>query len=575
MNLSDRTSQFFDKRTTAFLAAASGAVSLIVIAGLVWFGLAYRPDVRFEDERLNPEREEIKKAEEKTPLIERYRADDVARRQAHFRYQRRIESGAYLLFVSLFVFAMSVRRLSALTAPMPTPARRGAEPDAEKERDRVMVSVLAVTAPAVVAVFLGILWSREEAEPEKAAPPPEGMIVAAEKAVPDRLKWPIFRGPTGQGIVAEMDVPLTWNAKTGENILWKTEVPLPGHGSPIVWGDKIFLTSADLKERKVFCFDRATGGLLWECKIQSGARFGDDFEVYADTGLAAPTPATDGRRVYVFFGTAELAAVDFSGKQVWVKWFGPPHSAYGLCASLVLHKGNLILQLDQGGKRKPKSVLYAINPADGKVVWETKRKAPASWSSPVLIKTPEREEIITCADPFVISYDPATGKELWRADVLGGDVAPLPVYADGMVYTVTEAAQLSAIRAGGSGDVTKTHVAWFFEDGLPDCASPVTDGKYLLMAAAGYGCLTCVDAKTGKDLWQQDFDDMFWSSPTLVGRRVYISDMPGKTYVLEWADKYKALGKGDVGEKVYATPAFVDSKIYIRGAKHLFCIGKR
>ncbi|MEW6358977.1 MAG: PQQ-binding-like beta-propeller repeat protein [Planctomycetota bacterium] len=575
MSLSERTSSFFDKQTTAFLAAVSGVMSAVVIVGLVYLSVSYRPEARFADNRLNPDRETIKQAAEKEPLIETYRADDIARRQTHFRYQRKINTGAYFLFVSIFVFAMSMRRLAALTAPTPVPVRRGEEVDEAKERDRAMVSVVAVTVPVVMAVFVGIVWSRGEVEPEKGAPPPEGMIVAAGPTVPDNLKWPTFRGPTGQGIVPEMDLPVSWDAKTGGNILWKTEIPLPGHSSPIVWGDKIFLTGADLKERKVFCLDRASGKLLWECKIQSGAVLGEDFEIYQDTGLAASTPATDGERVVALFGTAELAAVDFSGKQVWVKWFGPPHSAYGLCTSLRMYEGKVILQLDQGGKRKPKSVLYAINPADGKTVWETKRDVGASWSSPLIIKTPQREEIITCADPFVVSYDPMTGKELWRADALGNDVAPVPAYADDMVYTVTESAKLSAIRAGGSGDVTKTHVAWTFEDGLPDCASPLTDGKYLLMAAAGYGCLTCVDAKTGKKLWQQDCPDMFWSSPTLVGRRVFITDIPGKTHILDLSDEYKSLGKGDVGEKVYATPAFVDSKIYLRGERHLFCIGKK
>jgi len=575
LRLSDRTSQFFDKQTTTFLAAVSGVMSAVVIAGLVYFGVSYRPKIRFDDDRLDAKREAIKQTAEKGALIKTYRAEDVASRQMHFTYQRKIQTGAYLLFVSLFVFAMSMRRLAALTAPTPVPVRRGEEVDEAIERDRAMVSVVAVTAPVVVAAFIGVAWSRQAPEPAKGRPTPKGMIVAAQPTVPDRLKWPTFRGPTGQGIAPEMDLPVSWDAKTGENILWRTEVPLPGNSSPIVWGDRIFLTGANLKERKVFCFDRATGKLLWECNIQSGAVLGNDFEVYRDTGLAASTPVTDGERVYAFFGTAELAAVDFSGKQIWVNWFGPPHSAYGLCTSLRLHKDKVILQLDQGGKRKPKSVLYAIHPADGKIVWQTGRKVPASWSSPLLIKTPEREELITCADSFAISYDPTTGKELWRADVLGGDVAPLPVYADGMVYTVTESAQLSAIRTGGTGDVTKTHVAWTFEDGLPDCASPLTDGKYLLMAAAGYGCLTCVDAKTGKGLWQQDFPDMFWSSPTLVGRRVYISDIPGKTYILGLSDTYRSLGKGDVGEKVFATPAFVDSKIYLRGERHLFCIGKK
>lgn len=569
-------SGFFDRTTSRFLAVASGAFSLVVIVGLLWYALRFHPGTWLADERTAPQRDAIRRGEGQVGLVESFRSEDVLRRKEFFNAERKTNIGAYLLFVSLFVFAMSMRRLSALGARLPLPQRRGGEVKVERERNRSLVSVLAVSTAGVALCLLAVCWAQQQ--PVQKEGGARGPLVAEEapaKSVPDHLKWPAFRGAGGQGIAAEMKLPISWDAEKGANLLWKTKVPLPGHSSPIIWDDKIFLTGADLKTRCVYCFDRADGRLLWTCTIKTQVVLPEDFEVYEDTGLAAPSPVTDGKRVYAFFGTAEMAAVDFTGKQVWTVWFGPPDSGYGLSSSPVLWDGKLILQLDQDGRAKGKSFLYAIDPADGKTIWKTPRDAPASWSTPIVIKTDKDEEIITCSDPFVISYEAKSGKEVWRAKVLATDIAPLPVYADGMVYTANDNAQLSAIRVGGTGDVTKTHVAWTYEQGMPDVSSPLTDGKLLIMAASGYGAVTCMDAKSGKRLWKQEFDDMFWSSPTLVGRQVYLTDMKGKTHIFELAGAYKLLGMGTVGEKVITSPAFADSNIYIRGVEHLFAIGAK
>jgi len=576
--IADSISSFFDERTARFLAVAAGLFSAAVIAGLFWFALRYYPSEYFDDEKLDPLREQIKHNAGNAALREKYRIEDVRRRESYLRAQIKIRTGARLLFVGLAVFVLSMRRLSALTALPPVPAAGRERQREERERTLAALTVISVSLLAVASSLWAVAWSARERAPAEAAPAAGVIIVAGravETAVPDNAKWPCFRGPTHQGIVMEMPLPLSWNAARNENILWKTKVPLPGKSSPIIWGDRLFLTGADLRARKVFCFDRSTGRLLWECAIRSRAFLGEDFEPGEDTGLAAPTPATDGKRVFAFFGTNELAAVDFDGKQLWSTWFGKPDSVYGVSSSPIFHNGRVILQLDQGDRKAAKSFLYALDPADGRIIWKTPRPVPASWSSPVVIKTPQREEIITCADPFVISYDPETGKELWRAKVLSYDVATLAVYADGMVYVTNDNGQFAAIRTGGSGDVTDTHVAWTYDEDMPDVASPITDGKYVLQVAAGYGTITCLDAKTGKVVWRQDFDEMFWSSPSLVGERVYWTDMKGKTFIFKLADRYEQLGVGDVGEDVVASPAFADSRIYIRAKEHLYCIGTK
>jgi outer membrane protein assembly factor BamB len=374
------------------------------------------------------------------------------------------------------------------------------------------------------------------------------------------------------GIVPAGEYPASWSAESGEGILWKTKVPLSGNSSPIVWGDRVFLTGATRRDRKLFCFDRRTGALLWECKARTPAVWGEDAEVFEDTGLASPTPVTDGTRVYAFFGTAELVAADFSGRQVWARWFGQPESMYGLATSPLLHEGTLYLQLDQGGPEEGKSILYALDPAKGENLWKVARSVPNSWSSPIIATTPDGAELITCADPWVISYEPAAGAELWRASVLSGDVAPVPVYADGMVYTVTEYAKLAAIRTGGSDDVTKTNVAWTYDRDLPDVASPLADGRYVLMVNAA-GTATCLKAKTGEVVWTREFEKGFWASPTLVGRTVYLFDKAGKGWTFELKDTCEPREAGPLGEPVVATPAFVDGRIYVRAKAHLFAVG--
>lgn len=413
--------------------------------------------------------------------------------------------------------------------------------------------------------------------PPEAAPPSAVAAVPTglrEEEVPERLRWPGLRGPTGTGIVRETGFPLSWDAGKGVNTIWKAEVPLPGNSSPIVWGDRLFLTGADMRERKVFCLDRNTGALLWACTLRTQAVLSEDFEIFEETGPAAPTPTTDGARVYALFGTGELAAVDMNGNQLWSRWFGEPDNTYGLAGSPACHDGLLIVQLDQGGPKDGKSFLYAFEAATGRQVWKKPRPVPNSWSSPVVFDIGGRKELLTCADPWVISYDPKTGGELWRADVLSDDTGPLPAYADGMVYVAAQTSPLTAIRTGGSGDVTKTHVAWSYDEELSEVSSPLARSGMVLLAT-GYGVLVCLDAATGKVLWTQEFKDGFWSSPTLVGDLVHLTDLKGRTYIFELAESYRLRGTGDVGEKVVTTPAFVDAKIYIRGEKHLYCTGSK
>jgi outer membrane protein assembly factor BamB len=291
------------------------------------------------------------------------------------------------------------------------------------------------------------------------------------------------------------------------------------------------------------------------------------------TGYASPTAATDGERVYVFFATADLAAVDFQGNLVWKKHLGDPNNTYGIATSPIVYDGKVILQFDRGTMPdEDLSRLIAFDPKTGEEVWSVKRPVVNSWSTPVVTETETGIELITAAAPWVISYDPDMGTELWRAQVLSGDVAPSPVVARNVSYVTNEYAKVAAVQTGGVGDVTDTKVLWTAQDGMSDAPSPICDGR-LFLQVHSRGRVTCYDAAEGKMVWDETIDSPFWASPTLVGDTVYLPSADGKVYLFELAESFDLSVTLDMGEPVLATPAFADSRIYIRGEQHLFCIG--
>ena len=437
----------------------------------------------------------------------------------------------------------------------------------------------------------------------------EGDGPSADFPTPEELarNWPRFRGPGGSGVSAYTDVPTSWDEASGENVLWKTPVPLPGNSSPVVWNDRVFLSGADEKTRQVYCFDTADGELLWQADVpgtpQSRA---EPPEVTRDTGYAAPTGVTDGRRFYTMFANGDVAAFDFGGKLVWQQSLGIPENSYGHAASLAMYRNLVIVQFDQGGRKEGKSRLIALEGATGKTAWKVPRPVPSSWASPIVVRADggegagdtsgggARDQVVTAADPFVIAYNPADGAELWRAKCLQADVGPSPVFRDGVVYTANEFPQLTAIKADGSGDVTDTHVLWTGEDGLPDTCSPLAAEKHLFLLAS-YGIFTCYDRQSGRWLWEMELDGHFYSSPSLVGERVYLfgevekpeeemtaedreSDEPVmvcRAWIIEpGAEEGKIVAENRLEEGCVTSPAFQPGRFFIRGRKHLYAIGQ-
>ncbi len=385
--------------------------------------------------------------------------------------------------------------------------------------------------------------------------------------------WHVFRGPAAGR--ATIDVfPTRWDGKTGQGILWKTEIPLPGHNSPIYWDGRIFLTGADKELREVYCVDAATGDVLWKRQVETERSAGEKPPtVMEETGYAASSMATDGQRVFAIFANGDLAAFDLEGKPAWDKAIGTSENNYGHASSLATYRSLLIMQLDQGTDGEDGlSSLVALDGATGSEVWRTARPVPSSWASPIVINTGGRDEIITCADPWVISYDPATGQELWRTECLLGDIASSPCYAGGFVLACSDQSALFAIRPATSGDANVGKIAWSKDEGLPNICSPTSDGQ-LVYLVASYDLVTCWDIRDGTKVWEHELRGAFESSPIVAGSRVYVADTDGVMHIFETGRRFKAVGTAPLGEPVHATPAFVAGKIYIRSEKHLYCVG--
>jgi outer membrane protein assembly factor BamB len=293
-----------------------------------------------------------------------------------------------------------------------------------------------------------------------------------------------------------------------------------------------------------------------------------------DTGFAAPTPVTDGERVYAIFANGDVVCLDFDGNRVWTRNLGIPDNVYGYASSLAMYRNLLLVLFDQGGADDDLSQLMALDAPSGQTEWQTRRPIPNSWASPIVIHSGQREELITCGNPWVIAYEPVTGKELWRAKCLGGDVAPSPIFASGLVFVANEYACVAAIRVGGEGDVTETHVAWTAEDGLPSICSPLSNGELVFLLASN-GVLTCYDTQDGNKVWEQDLEVSFKASPSLVEDKIYLMSEEGVMFIVAAARGYRELGRAELGERANTSPAFMDGRIYIRGKKNLYCIGKQ
>ncbi len=408
--------------------------------------------------------------------------------------------------------------------------------------------------------------------------------ISEEKLAGD---WPCFRGCGGSGISPYSNVPDDWDGPSGKNIVWKSPLGLPGNSSPIVVAGRIFFTGADENQRQVYCYEAKTGKLLWQRDVPSTPDSRKPVKLNDDTGYAACTmagdrvPGTPGGYVAAIFANGDLAAYDLDGKLAWSQSLGIPENPYGHAASLSIYKDLVLVPMDQGTAKAARSKLRALDIATGQTVWEQTRAVPSSWATPIVLHaagapgTPGRDQVLTAASPWIIAYDAVEGRELWQVKGKEGDVAPSPVSAGNTVFVAaTESAPLLAIRADGIGDVTASHVLWKGEDNTPDICSPLATADSVFLLTSD-GLLTCYDAQKGTKLWEEDLNDFKCkSSPSMVGKQLYLIEQTGKGWILEPnRSGVKRVRQTNLGEGCVTCPAFQDGRMYVRGKKNLFCIG--
>lgn len=587
------------------MAAVAGVFSLVVCA-LLFYDYSLR---RAKDPHEAASFKALKLALAQQPDNEELRlsvrASDRELRREYFRQRAFASRGGWLLLGGMIVFLVAAKSAATLRRELPAPQPQGAPRDLETRWTRIARGSVAALAVVLAGVAVGLSLTSPDELPKDAeelaallksgpsdVPGPQQARIPPPPSDEEIEKmWPCFRGPHGAGISAYPNVPHSWDDASGKNILWKTPVPLPGMNSAVVWGNRIFLSGATKGRREVYCFDTQTGKMLWQKEVRP-SRLAAQMREPEFTGYAAPTVATDGRFIFAIFVDGELAAFDVGGQKVWQKSLGIPDNGYGHASSLATYRDLVLVQVDQGTKKQAKSRLYAFQAATGEKGWEVSRPVTTSWTSPIVISHGGRDQLVTYSDPLVISYNPADGTELWRADCIMGESGPSPVFNSGKVYAGNTYCQLSAIRADGSGDVTQTHIDWVGEDGLPETCSPLATDEYVFLLEAG--ALTCYDANGGM-LWEEyetfDYPE-FTSSPSLVGNRIYLfgdleqegqEDEDGnpvkfsKAWILAYGREEgscKVVGQGRLEEGCVTCPAFQDGRIYIRGEKHLFCISE-
>ncbi|MHC4149584.1 MAG: PQQ-binding-like beta-propeller repeat protein [Planctomycetota bacterium] len=427
--------------------------------------------------------------------------------------------------------------------------------------------------------------------------------------------WPQWRGPDANGVGSATNLPTTWT--TTENVIWKTELPSWSGGTPIIWGDQIFVTSPSQSEVKpkpepepqqqqnqrgrrrrgsgrdpggqnllLICISKKDGAVLWQRELDTGNR------LHRKQNNSSPSPVTDGKHVWVVTGTGMVTAFDMGGKSVWQKNLQKEYGDFGLnwgyASSPLLYDGKIIIEVLHGMRTDDPSYVVSFDVMTGKELWRQERptdavmESPDSYTTPAVLEYDGKTEIVITGGDYVTGHDPETGKELWRAAGLNPEkrrnyrIVASPVVVDGMIYSPTRKKPLLALRAGGSGDVTTSNLAWKWDGaGAPDVPTPVCDGKYFYMVDDG-GKITCLDAKSGKVIWgpERTAQGVVSASPLLADGKLYITNERAVTSVVTAGSDFKMLATNELdGTYTLSSPVVSGSKLFIRTSTHLYCIG--
>ena len=395
--------------------------------------------------------------------------------------------------------------------------------------------------------------------------------------------WPQWRGPSLDGISKETGLPTKWSPT--ENVSWKLEMPSRSGSTPIIWGEYIFLNVADGDNLEFWALDRNDGKVRWKKPFGVG-----NFKINKHN-MSTPSPVTDGKTVWAMTGTGIIKAFQFDGKELWTRDVQKEYGKFGLNwgygSSPLLYKGSLFVEVLHGMKTDDPSYLLKLDGSTGKTLHKVERwtdakvEAPDAYTTPQLLEYGKNTEIVISGGDYVTGHDAETLKELWRAKVLNptdfamNRIIASAVVKDGMIYACSRVKPMVALKAGGRGDITKTHVAWETQNG-PDVPTPVTDGKYLYVTN-DRGIVFCFDAKTGAEIYsgQRISKAIYSASPVLADGKIYITSEEGVTTVIKAGPKFEVIAENSLNDYTLSSPAISEGQIFQRTAAHLYCIGKR
>ncbi len=396
-----------------------------------------------------------------------------------------------------------------------------------------------------------------------------GLFLLFQSSVLSADDWPAWRGPLGNGVSAETDAPMKWSAS--ENIAWKTAIPGKGRSSPIVSGGRVFVTTGveEDQSRRVICIDRNDGKILWSVSVHHGP----GGKMHLDNTMASSTPAADGERVFAAFVDDQgmkVVALDYDGRIVWEKSPGTFFSNHGFAASPVIYQDGVIVNGHQDGT----AFVVMLDRKSGDEIW---RYTPAvnqrSFSTPVLTRFEGQDQLILTGAQQTVGLNPATGELLWNAAGPSEKFVCTPSVGHGMVFSFggSPSKKSLAVRLGGTGDVSETHVAWRNERAMPYVPSPLLAGDYLHIIT-DLGVYSCIEPVTGKVLHTARAFGSTYSSPVAVGDRIYMFEDIGRCTIFENRPGFHVLAKNSLDEEVYSTPAVSNGQLFVRTTTAIVCI---
>lgn len=546
-------------------------------------------------------------------LQDQIRQLDLLARKAYFVRMDHLETGLYILLGMFLVFILSLRYYFKDLKEIPameidpvddwlikTNARRyvlgGASalavvavvfallsmPGLKKTEGQEAETESELTADATESASSSSdessasVETNEVTEGETLAAAPEAETPAApnekEEAAPATVQAPAnnvsyqgFRGNNSNGYSTAKNVPTKWNLADGSNILWKQPVPKSGHNSPVIVGNNVFFSGADDQARELYCYDLNTGEKRWTVSASGIPGSPKTMpKTSHGTGLAASTVVADGGHVCAIFATGDMICADTNGKLLWSKNVGVPDNHYGYASSLLLFRDMVIVQYDNQANPR----VFALDLATGAEKWSKSRPEKITWSSPIIATVNNQPQLVLMGNPAITAYNPMNGEQLWRVECLTGEVGSSPCSANGVVFGASEYSKLIAIN-GADGSVL-----WESTDYLPEVSSPVATKDNLYLATS-YGVVAAFDAKTGELRKEHDLGVEFYSSPVIVGGKMYLFSNSGKMHIFSADNEFQLLDSFETGETTMSTPAFTDGKIVVRTESSIYCVAAK